>query len=177
MNAEEAARTAIAHVREHYDEAIFPPRPKGPHTEVYNSEFAACARLTCDNVLAAFERFLYEEDDDDEVEVTTDMEPVPEPVAPTPIRRSGAKNLSSSHLQSAFIDEARHAMGQPSKDEVGSRIGMRVTVIFNDDHPPVTGVLMMVKHHPSAPSEITIRDDDGGSQSYPLNSIQEIRSA
>lgn len=45
-----AAEEAIAYVRSFYDESIFPPRPKGPHSEVYDGEAAAVARLTCDNI-------------------------------------------------------------------------------------------------------------------------------
>lgn len=48
------AERAISDVREHYDESIFPPRPKGPHSEVYDGEAAAVARLTCDNTLHEF---------------------------------------------------------------------------------------------------------------------------
>lgn len=44
-------RGVISDVRAHYDESIFPPRPAGPHTEVYDGEAAAVARLTCDNIL------------------------------------------------------------------------------------------------------------------------------
>ena len=51
---------AIRHVREHYDESIFPARPKGPHTEVYDGEAAAVARLTCDNILQEIVRRLNE---------------------------------------------------------------------------------------------------------------------
>lgn len=46
----DAATEAIAYVRSHYDESIFPQRPEGPHTEVYDGEAAAVARLTCDNI-------------------------------------------------------------------------------------------------------------------------------
>lgn len=58
----EIAREAIAFVREHYDESIFPPRPKGRHTEVYDGEAAAVARLTCDNILAEFNKRLGEKE-------------------------------------------------------------------------------------------------------------------
>lgn len=44
------ALQAVDYVRNHYSEDIFPPRPKGPHTEVYDGEAAAVARLTCDNI-------------------------------------------------------------------------------------------------------------------------------
>jgi hypothetical protein len=57
-STESMAREAIAYVRQWYDESIFPPRPKGPHTEVYDAEAAAVARLTCDNILLEFEHRL-----------------------------------------------------------------------------------------------------------------------
>lgn len=50
IDAVRAVERAIADVRRWYDEAIFPPRPPGPHTEVYDGEAAAVARLTCDNI-------------------------------------------------------------------------------------------------------------------------------
>lgn len=50
---------AIREVRLHYDESIFPPRPPGPHSEVYDGEAASVARLTCDNVTREF-NVLYE---------------------------------------------------------------------------------------------------------------------
>jgi hypothetical protein len=46
----DATDAAIANVRKWYDESIFPPRPKGRHTEVYDGEAAAVARMTCDNI-------------------------------------------------------------------------------------------------------------------------------
>ena len=49
------AKEAIAEVRRWYDERIFPPRPPGRHTEVYDGEAAAVARMTCDNILREYE--------------------------------------------------------------------------------------------------------------------------
>jgi hypothetical protein len=173
MSTEVAARGAIAYIRAHYDEAIFPPRPKGPHSEVYDSEFAACARLICDNILREFERRLAEEEEEvEEVEVTTKEATVAVP--PKLMRRSGAKNVSSPHLQAAFIDEARFSMGQPSRNNVQALVGKRVRLVFNDDHPPMTGVLTDLIHHPTKP--LVVLDDDDR-LIYPLNSIQAIEEA
>lgn len=44
-------RDATKYVRSFYDESIFPPRPQGPHSEVYDAEAASVARLVCDNIL------------------------------------------------------------------------------------------------------------------------------
>jgi hypothetical protein len=61
MSADEIARDAIAYVRRHYDERIFPPSERGrPHSDVYDGEAAAVARLTCDNILREFEERLAE---------------------------------------------------------------------------------------------------------------------
>lgn len=54
---------AIAAVRRWYDESIFPPRPPGIHTEVYDGEAAVVARLTCDNILRQFRERLAESKD------------------------------------------------------------------------------------------------------------------
>jgi hypothetical protein len=62
---ERAALEAIMSVRRWYDESIFPPRPPGPHTEVYDGEAAAVARLTCDNILREFRERLEEPDNDE----------------------------------------------------------------------------------------------------------------
>lgn len=55
------AKRAIGDARRWYDESIFPPRPPGPHSEVYDGEAAAVARLTCDNVLREFDTLYNEE--------------------------------------------------------------------------------------------------------------------
>ena len=64
-SVEEVAREAIADVRRWYDESIFPPRPPGVHTEVYDGEAAAVARLTCDNILRELNERLSEDEDDE----------------------------------------------------------------------------------------------------------------
>jgi hypothetical protein len=56
----EMAEAAIAAVRQWYDESIFPPRPPGRHSEVYDGEAAVVARLTCDNILREFRERLAE---------------------------------------------------------------------------------------------------------------------
>lgn len=178
MSAEDVARAAIAYVREHYDESIFPPRPKGPHSQVYDGEAAAVARLICDNILREFERRLSEEEeeedkDKDEVEVTSDLE-IAVSQGLQQMRRSGAKNVSSPHLQNAFIDEARFAMGQPSQSTVSALVTKRVRLVFNVDKAPVTGTLTAVVNHPT--STYLVLDDDQNLM-YPLNSIQSIEEA
>lgn len=60
--AVEMAREAIAYVRRHYDEGIFPPPLPGVrNAEVYDREAAAAARLTCDNILREFNERLSEQ--------------------------------------------------------------------------------------------------------------------
>lgn len=54
----EIMEASIAYTRAFYDEAIFPPRPRGRHSEVYDAEAAAVARLTCDNILREFRKRL-----------------------------------------------------------------------------------------------------------------------
>lgn len=66
-STEDVFRESIAYIREHYDESIFPPRPKGVHTEVYDGEAAAVARRTCDNILREFNRRMKGEPDGYEV--------------------------------------------------------------------------------------------------------------
>ena len=106
-----------------------------------------------------------------EVEVTSNL-PVPTNVAPLQ-RRSGAKNVSSAHLQNAFISEARTAMGQPDEEEAVRAVGRVVKITFNVDKPPVSGKLTRVINHPSsAPTYVILDDDDN--VLYPLNSIQSI---
>lgn len=173
MSAEDAARSAIAFVREHYDESIFPPRPKGPHTEVYNAEAAAVGRMVCDSILREFEKRMKDEEEEvEEVEVTTDLEPVVA-VSP-PMRRSGAKNVSSPHLQNAFIDEARFAMGQPSQATVESLVGKWVRLVFNFEHDPVVGRLTEIIRHPA--STYVVLDDDQNLM-FPVHSLQSIEEA
>lgn len=88
-------------------------------------------------------------------------------------RRSAAKNVSSAHLQNAFISEARSAMGQPGEEEAVSVLGRVVKITFNVDKPPVSGKLTRVINHPSsAPTYVILDDDDN--VPYPLASIQNI---
>ena len=119
---------------------------------------------------------LMEKDEDvPEVEVTTDK-PVPISVVggTTPVRRSGAKNVSSPHLQAAFIDEARHAMGQPTVEDAQALMGKQVKIVFNVDWTPATGKLTDVVTHPSAGSGPYLILDDYRERIYPLNAIQSI---
>lgn len=62
LNVRQVAEDAIAYTRAYYDEEIFPPRPPGRHSEVYDGEAAAVARLTCDNILREFRKRM--EDDE-----------------------------------------------------------------------------------------------------------------
>lgn len=43
----------------HWKKGPLPPRPPGPHSEMYDGEAASVARLTCDNVTREF-NMLYE---------------------------------------------------------------------------------------------------------------------
>jgi hypothetical protein len=115
------------------------------------------------------------EQDVPEVEVTTDK-PVPISVVgdTTPVRRSGARNVSSPHLQAAFIDEARHAMGAPTVNDAQALVGQEVRLVFNVDWVAATGKLTNVVNHPSAGSGPFLILDDYRERIYPLNSIQSI---
>jgi hypothetical protein len=64
-------------------------------------------------------------------------------------------------------------MGQPSVEAAERLLGQRVTLIFNDDRAPVTGILTQVVNHMAA---YLVLDDNKG-QTYPLNGVQEIRLA
>jgi hypothetical protein len=88
-------------------------------------------------------------------------------------RRSGAKNVAAPEYQDAFISEARASMGQPSVEAAERLLGQRVTLVFNDDRTPVTGILTQVVNHLAA---YLVLDDNKG-QTYPLNGVQEIRLA
>ena len=118
---------------------------------------------------------LIEQDDVPEVEVTTDK---PVPISEVPVspmqRRSGAKNVSSPHLQAAFIDEARHAMGQPTVEDAQALVGKQIKIVFNVDWTPATGELTEVVTHPSAGSGPYLILDGYRERIYPLNSIQSI---
>jgi hypothetical protein len=107
--------------------------------------------------------------------VTTDK---PVPISEVPVvpmqRRSGAKNVSSPHLQAAFIDEARHAMGQPTVEDAQALVGKQIKIVFNVDWTPATGELTEVVTHPSAGSGPYLILDGYRERIYPLNSIQSI---
>jgi hypothetical protein len=94
--------------------------------------------------------------------------------SPVERRRSGAKNVSSQHLQNAFIDEARHSMGQPSLEMAQALIGQRVTLTFNVDREPITGYLTNVTQPSHGPAYVMLDNDT--KLMYPLNSIQEIKA-
>lgn len=112
-------------------------------------------------------------DDTPEVEVTESiLHPVPTDI-PTPVRRSGARNVSDARLQSAFIDEARSAMGQPSPVYCEDFIGQQVMLIFNVDRAPVKGELTQVLNHSNGVTYLVL--DDNQDVLWPLNSVQEIR--
>lgn len=90
-------------------------------------------------------------------------------------RRSAAKNQSAPHLQTAFMDEARASMGQPSAYAAMELLDKRVRLTFNVDKPPVEGVLTSVINHPSnAPAYLVL--DNNSHLMYPLNSVQAIES-
>lgn len=89
-----------------------------------------------------------------------------------PSRRSGARNVSAPHLQSAFIDEARGAMGAPTLTDVQAMVGQTVRLVFNVDWFPVTGTLTDVVTHPSALPNLIL--DNYRERTYPLGAIQSI---
>jgi hypothetical protein len=111
-----------------------------------------------------------------EVEVTSSRSPVHVEAAERPLtaRRSGAKNVSAPHLQNAFIGEARASMGQPTVEDAQALLGRKVTLIFNVDWEPATGMLTEVVTHPAAGGAHLLLDNYR-ERTYPLNSIQEIR--
>ena len=96
------------------------------------------------------------------------------PITASPVRRSGASNLAPANLQSAFIESARTAMGQPDKDEIQDLLGLLVTITFNGGGS-VTGTLTRIIDHPSSTPNSTylILDDDEHTR-YALFSIQSI---
>jgi hypothetical protein len=109
-----------------------------------------------------------------EVEVTrTDLALVPQE-SPLVVRRSGAKNVSAPEYQTAFISEARHAMGQPTVEDVKALMGKEVVLTFNVDWRPAQGKLTDVVTHPSA-GTVNLILDNYRERVYPLNAIQEIK--
>lgn len=112
-----------------------------------------------------------------EVEVTSSLSTglVPLPERGLERRRSGATNVSAPHLQSAFIDEARVSMGQPSNRDCMSLLGKQVRIIFNVDKAPIVGELTRVINHPAnSPTYLIIDHEEH--LLYPLNSIQSIEA-
>jgi hypothetical protein len=111
-----------------------------------------------------------------EVEVTADVRSLMHVEAaerPPAARRSAAKNVSSPHLQNAFIDEARHSMGQPSLEDCHRLLDAFVEIDFNDDKPSVRGVVTLVTQPSVGPAYVMLDNDT--KLMYPLNSIQAIR--
>jgi hypothetical protein len=93
-----------------------------------------------------------------------------------PERRPEVKNMASPHLQSAFIDEARVAMGAPSKADAEACLGKYVVVEFNDQKPAMRGHLTRVIDHPAnGGSSVYVMLDEDKQLMYPLNSIQSIK--
>jgi hypothetical protein len=115
-----------------------------------------------------------------DVEVTSrgSSELVSSPERPVEARRSGAKNVSSQHLQDAFISEARHSMGQPSLEVCQALVGQKVTLVFNAERPSgmtgATGILTDVVQPSIGPAYVMLDNDTN--LMFPLNSIQEIKT-
>lgn len=64
-------------------------------------------------------------------------------------------------------------MGQPTEEDARDLVGYQVTMIFNVDLPPKSGVLTEVITHPAAPAYLVL--DNNHDVRYPLNSIQELQ--
>lgn len=94
-------------------------------------------------------------------------------------RRSAAKNVSAPHLQNAFIDEARHSMGQPTLDDAQALIGRKVKLVFNAERPSgmtgATGMLTDVVQPAVGPAYVMLDNDTN--LMFPLNSLQSIEAA
>lgn len=126
------------------------------------------------------------EQDVPEVEVTDthDRSSMHVEATQTPVagRRSAAKNISAPEYQTAFVDEARHSMGQPSKADAEALVDQMVIIEFNDDTSPVQGLLQAVTGHPTQRTyllvvKVVADPPPPGSMFYPLNSVQSIRRA
>jgi hypothetical protein len=92
-----------------------------------------------------------------------------------PQRRPEVKNIASPHLQAAFVDEARVAMGAPSKADAEACMGRYVEIVFNTDEPAVRGHLTRVIDHPSNGGGVYVMLDEDKKMTYPLNAIQSIK--
>ena len=101
------------------------------------------------------------------------------PQTPVAARRSGAKNISAPEYQTAFVDEARRSMGQPSMQDAEALVDQAVIIEFNDDTPPVQGLLLSIVAHPTQRTyqlvvKITADPEPPGPMFYALNSVQSI---
>jgi hypothetical protein len=95
------------------------------------------------------------------------------PIDAKPVRRSGASNVAPAHLQTEFINAARAAMGQPDVSEVTTYLGERVTIVFNGERHPVSGVLTGIVSLPGGINSYLVLDNNED-VTYALNSIQSI---
>jgi hypothetical protein len=93
------------------------------------------------------------------------------PVPASPVRRSGATNRAPQRLQAEFINAARAAMGHPMEDDAWALLGEYVTVVFNGDHAPVSGILTGIVDHPTGPRLVL---NHNKKVTFPLASIQSI---
>lgn len=105
--------------------------------------------------------------------------PVEAPEAPLAARRSAAKNVSAPEYQNAFISEARHSMGQPTREDAEALLGRYVVLTFNAEMrggiTQARGHLTSVIDHPASGgySPYLILDDDK-KLTYPLIAVQSI---
>jgi hypothetical protein len=104
------------------------------------------------------------------------------PAVVEPARRPETPNMASPHLQSAFIEGARTAMGAPSKEDAEALLNSFVIIEFNDDTPPVQGLLQTVTAHPTQRTYVLVvkvlaDPQPPGPMFYPLNAIQSIKVA
>ena len=90
-------------------------------------------------------------------------------------RRSGATNVAPPHLQSIFVDAARAAMGQPMDDDAAWCLDKLVTITFNGERAPITGVLTNIIHHPTtAPAATYLVLDHDEQHRIHLSTVQSI---
>lgn len=105
--------------------------------------------------------------------------PVESPEMPVAARRSAAKNVSAPEYQNAFISEARHSMGQPTKEDAEALLGRYVVLTFNAEMrggiTQARGHLTQVIDHPASGgySPYLILDDDK-KLTFALIAIQSI---
>jgi hypothetical protein len=96
--------------------------------------------------------------------------------AEAPQRRPEVQNMASPHLQSAFIEGARQALGAPSKADAEACLGRYVEIIFNTDNPTVRGHLTKIIDHPAQGAGVYVMLDEDKKLTYSLNSIQSIKA-